>query len=305
MDWRTFERIEPSFPKTGLVFLQGWGEPLLHPGLWEMVSRVKAAGAAAGFTTNGTLLNHSNLEQLIESEVNVIGVSLAGTTAATHERFRPACEFAAIDEALVTLGELKRKRQREYPHLHVAFLLLRSNLEEVRELAGLASRWRASQVVISNLRWIPTADMQQECTLLHPELWPRAAEVLEKAKREASKRGILLHYNGPGVGEPHPVCSENVLKACFVSRQGDVSPCVFTNFSASDARDLSHYSEGRRHRVEPVLFGNVREQSMPEIWNSEKARGFRKIFEDRLSKEHPGTDGLPTACAHCYSLVEQ
>jgi MoaA/NifB/PqqE/SkfB family radical SAM enzyme len=36
------EIMEPHFASATLVFLQGWGEPLLHPKFWEMARRTKA-----------------------------------------------------------------------------------------------------------------------------------------------------------------------------------------------------------------------------------------------------------------------
>ena len=33
--------IEPALPTTGLVYLQGWGEPLLYPDLWKMIDFLK------------------------------------------------------------------------------------------------------------------------------------------------------------------------------------------------------------------------------------------------------------------------
>lgn len=305
MDWRTFKRLEPSFSKTDLVYLQGWGEPLLHPDIWQMVRHVTRAGAAVGFTTNGTLLDEGNLERLIEHEVNVVGISLAGTRPATHERFRPSCKFQLIDEALTALNELKRKKRTDYPHVHLAFLLLRSNLEEVGGLVDLASRWGASQVVVSNLSWIAGPEMQEESTLLDPEIWPRVAEVLARARRHASSKGMLLHYYGSGMGEPNSICPENVLKACFVSHNGNVSPCVFANLSLHAASHVSQYFDGQPWRSAPIIFGNIHEQSLPEIWNSDKAKQLRRTFEDRLPIEHPGTNELPAACTRCYRLRER
>lgn len=304
MELRTFEHLGPSFADADLVFLQGWGEPLLHPDIWRMVRRVRAAGAAVGFTTNGMLLDAESLERLVEDEVSIVAISLAGTTPATHERFRPACKFLAIDQALLALAELKRKKRSEYPRVHLAFLLLRSNLEEVGGLVDLASRWGASQIVVSNLSWIVEQQMEDECTLLAPEIWPGAAMVLELARRRASAKGVLLHYHGPGVGEPRFICPENVLRACFVSHSGNVSPCVYTNFSLGADSHVSRYFDGRHTQVSPIVFGNVHERSLPEIWDSEEARQFRNTFEERRRQEHPGTAGLPAACAHCYRLRE-
>lgn len=53
---QTFDSLTPAFSLTDLVFLQGWGEPLLHPRFWDMVHRVKRAGCWVGFTTNAMAL---------------------------------------------------------------------------------------------------------------------------------------------------------------------------------------------------------------------------------------------------------
>jgi MoaA/NifB/PqqE/SkfB family radical SAM enzyme len=305
MDAQTFERLRPSFPSADLVFLQGWGEPLLHPEFWEMVRRAKAAGAMTGFTTNAKLLDQACTLQLVESGVDVVAVSLAGVTPATHERFRPGCSLAQIDGALAGLKKLKRERGVQEPHVHIAFMLLRSNWREVDRLVDLAARWGVTQVVVSNLTWIGTAAMQEESILERRDLWPEVTTVLERARRDASGKNIEFCYQGPGTGQPRPTCTENILKACFVSCCGDVSPCVFTNLSGLSDDRVIHYFEGRAHKVERLVFGNVRGETLPAIWNSEKARGFRQSFQTRLATDSPGTAHLPEPCRHCYKLLER
>lgn len=289
MDWDTFERLAPVFANTGLVYLQGWGEPLLHPDIWHMVRRVHVAGAKVGFTTNAKLLDDRALAAAAESDLDILAVSLTGTTPETHECFRPSCRFRTIERALERLADRKRKLKTNRPHLHLAFLLLRSNVGELEHLPALAARWGASQIVVSNLTWIPD-DLQAESSLLHPEDGPRIQEVLDAAQRDADSRGILLHHHGGGLGNPLPVCAENVLKSCFVSHRGDVSPCVF--------------STPGLHRTEPILFGNVRETPLREIWQSDAASQFRQVFQDRLSQQHPGTHRLSAACRDCHKLRE-
>ena len=56
MSWETFERIAQAFERVKWVPLQGWGEPLLHRRLFDMIERAKSAGCKVGFTTNGTRL---------------------------------------------------------------------------------------------------------------------------------------------------------------------------------------------------------------------------------------------------------
>ncbi len=40
----TFRKLAPFLPKVKHVHLQGWGEPLLHPGFFDMAAAAKAAG---------------------------------------------------------------------------------------------------------------------------------------------------------------------------------------------------------------------------------------------------------------------
>ena len=57
LPWETFHRIACAFPLAQHVHLQGWGEPLLHPRLFDMIALAKEAGCRAGLTTNGMRLD--------------------------------------------------------------------------------------------------------------------------------------------------------------------------------------------------------------------------------------------------------
>lgn len=305
MEMRTFQHLQPSFGMANLVFLQGWGESLLHPQFWQMVKRVKASGARVGFTTNGTLLDSEALSKSLDFGVEIMGLSLAGVTPAMHERFRKGCGFQRIDTALRELKEMKRSRKTDTPRVHLAYMLLRSNRGEVDQLPNLARQWGVRQIVVSHLYLIASETMREESLLRHPELFSDVRETLEKTKRDAAQMGIDLHYDLPELGRPCEVCKENVLNSCFVSYRGDVSPCVVTNLSVKDGASLTHYFEGRAYHLQKYIFGNVNERSLKEIWTSSKARQFRKDFQRRLTMEEPGTSHLEAPCQHCYKLLER
>lgn len=304
MDRETFECLRPSLGSAGLVYLQGWGEPLLHPELWSMIRQVKAAGAVAGFTTNATLLDASSGLEIIRSGVDVVAVSLAGADPSTQERLRPGCGLARIDAALASLKNLKRLHGARTPRVHVAFLLVRSNWRELSGLVDLAVRWDAAQIVVSQMTWTGTQDFHAESLLGDPALWPEVRRALERAGQEASARGIEFCHHGPGAGPLRATCPENALNACFVSYRGDVSPCVFTSFPLAPGARATHFFEGRTHQLQPLIFGNVRERPLPEIWNSRPAREFRQSFRRRTAIAPGKTDFLPGPCRRCYKLRE-
>lgn len=304
MNMQTFQRLQPTFALADMVYLQGWGEPLLHPQFWDMVREVKSAGAKVGFTTNGVPLVDKHINKLFEEQVDILCISLGGATAATHEKFRHGCDFARIDKALRKIKTIKQERQMKGPNVHLAFMLLLSNWQELNQLPALAAEWGASQVIINNLTFIGTAAMQDESLLLHPELWPEVSAAFESAKKEAADLGIMFHYHRP-LEKPRAACTENVLKACFISYRGDVSPCVMTNISLQQLKTAEYWFQNKTYPVENYVFGNVNERSLPEIWKDPKAYEFRAAFEKRLSMKHPDTHQLPAPCRRCYKLMEQ
>ena len=93
-----FERLIPAFGKTGLVHLQGWGEPLLHPALPDMVAAAKAAGVRVGTTTNGMLLDTVRARALVNAGLDIMAFSLAGTSAAYNDRIRGGTRLDAVLE---------------------------------------------------------------------------------------------------------------------------------------------------------------------------------------------------------------
>jgi radical SAM protein with 4Fe4S-binding SPASM domain len=109
---------------------------------------------------------------------------------------------------------------------------------------------------------------------------------------EARERGIRFHAYGVGDAAGEPSCKENVLRSCFVSAEGEVSPCVMTSPGLMAGP------------VETLSFGNVRDASLDEIWRSGAARRFREIFRRRIWQGTRGRDGLPGPCRSCLKLQE-
>lgn len=60
---------------TGVITLSG-GEPLLHPELDDIISRIRDNGALAGLITNGYLLTESRIERLNEAGLDYLQISI-------------------------------------------------------------------------------------------------------------------------------------------------------------------------------------------------------------------------------------
>ncbi|MBQ0730309.1 MAG: radical SAM protein, partial [Oleispira antarctica] len=72
--------------KVPVLILSG-GEPLLRPDIWDISKRAKDMGFYVGLSTNGTLIDESNIEKIVAAKYDYIGVSIDGIEA-THDEFR-------------------------------------------------------------------------------------------------------------------------------------------------------------------------------------------------------------------------
>ena len=79
------------------VLILSGGEPLLREDIFEISARAKAAGFYVGLSTNGTLINCGNIEQIAAIGYDYVGISLDGMRE-THDRFRQ--KTGAFDASL-------------------------------------------------------------------------------------------------------------------------------------------------------------------------------------------------------------
>ena len=272
-----------------------------------MIKAVKDAGTKVGFTTNATLLDNKKIEQLLPLDVDVLCVSVAGARPETHNRFRHGCDFDLVDQHMRALKSMKEARSMTNPDVHIAFMLFHSNWQDLHDLPALATRWGAKQVIVSNLTFVGREDLQEENLLNRPELWGEVRAALESAKSEAAEKGIELQFYGPEVGERLATCRENVLHSCFVTYRGDVTPCVMTGFSMSPDQPARHYYQGKEYDIENLVFGNINDQGLADIWELGGAREFHGLYQQRVTMLIPDLERpeVPSPCRHCYKMIEQ
>jgi heme d1 biosynthesis radical SAM protein NirJ len=69
------------------VLILSGGEPLLRPDIFDISRRAKEMGFYVGLSSNGTLIDESNIERIAAIGFDYVGVSLDGIRA-THDVFR-------------------------------------------------------------------------------------------------------------------------------------------------------------------------------------------------------------------------
>jgi MoaA/NifB/PqqE/SkfB family radical SAM enzyme len=280
MPWETFGRVAEAFWRVKWVYLQGWGEPLLHRRIFDMIARAKSAGCRVGFTTNGTRLTHQTGARLLDLGLDLMAVSIAGARAATHEAIRVGSDFAKLAENLRRFLSLRREAGSAAPKVEIFYLMTPGNLAELPQAVRLAAELGADELVATNLDYVitPGLDALRAYSGSPPARDCRAA--LEAAAAAARAAGIAFRPYRLQFREM-AVCDLNPLRILFVASDGSVSPCVYT--SLAGLPEIPRVFEGRPLETPVVSFGNVNQRSLMEIWESAAYREFRSRFARRVA----------------------
>jgi len=310
MTLELFRELIPFMRYTKLIYLQGWGEPLLNPELFEMIRMCKDNGKRVGFTTNGMLLTEETIHKLIDFKVDILGVSLAGATTASHNKFRKGNDLDEVISNLELLYRLKRERNSQRPELHLAYIMLKSNFHELEKIVPIAKRLGVTQIVASNLSLILGPELASEAIFNDTDLTDNYREILEKIKEHAGGEDILFAYNQPGLDETSIRCNENVCHSCVVNVDGEISPCVFTNpvlTAGSDRtgnRTTEHIFKDRLLPLTSISFGNIEHEKLSRIWHKKEYVGFRTAWSSgSIAELQDGLANLPESCMNCYKRL--
>lgn len=292
MPLELFEEILPKLVKsaesshwrTPVIHLQGWGEPFLHPDFFAMAEKTKRTGCAVGTTTNATLMNEATAARIVDCGIDLISFSVAGIDE-RNDRIRRGTKLNRVLDAIAMLDRLKADRSSATPSVHVAYMLLKSGIEEVEKIPDMMANRGIDQVVVSTLNVVPDPAIRDEVIAPKIEeefqiLDRRLAQVAEHAGED----GFELHYDIPRPTRPTGLCAENVQAAIVVTVDGEVTPCVLNRFRAEN---------DPRPNQSPFHFGNLKDRSLADIWWSDAYVRFRRSFWDAKP---------PLRCQDCQKL---
>ncbi len=307
MPLKLFCELVPFLRYTDLVYLQGWGEPLVNKDIFEMIRICKDRGKRVGFTTNGMLLTEETLQTLVDLQLDIIGISLAGTTPRTHNQIRKGTDFNKLISEIERLRKIKAQKKTEAPAVHLAYLMLKSNFCELKEILSIANRVEAKQIVASNLTLIVDPELCPEAIFHDAQHMDYYRSTLDEIRQRAAREDIIFDYHGPGLDDASLGCRENVYQACVINVEGEVVPCVFTNPVLCGDRKLSggkpcrYFFKDQSLPLRSMSFGNIQNESLTRIWNKEQYCRFREIFDPEAGiSRRQVWSRMPQCCLACY-----
>jgi len=274
MEWDIFSSLLPFVRKTELVHLQGWGEPLLHPRLWDMAKAIKEKHGRVSLTTNGMLLDEAASREACRVGLDMVAVSVAGARAATNDSLRVGSRLNQICGNISYLCSLKPR-----PKVNLVMQMMRPNMEELPGLVTLAARLGVDKVIVPNLDYIPTAEVDAlRAFAFSPD--PHLTELVQEAKYRGKELRIKVHTYPLNLQDNVAMCDADPLHNVWMTIWGEVAPCAYLALPCRG--NIPRLFRGKTELLPRFSFGKVTD-GLGRVLNGRTAVAFHEAFSRRLA----------------------
>ncbi len=262
MQWDTFTEVVDRLVDREPLTLTGWGEPFLHPRIFEMIAYCKVRGHRVLITSNGLFSKPEILENILQSDLDVLTFSLdsvEGNANVEHGHTNAAVNRNI--EALAARRDPSRLSLRLQATLHAG---CENDLYEVIRFAG---RIGCETVNVGRLDNAHAPELKRP----GPE---EERRIFKAAQHVANQAGVQLDWlqyavsSGPTrwvykmlrkrLHRSGKYCLKTFDNA-YVSREGNVTPCCL---------------------LPQTQMGNVLDEDLKNIWQSAKFNDFRENYRD-------------------------
>lgn len=143
-----------------IAHLYNWGETLLHPHVGQIVKMVHERKIFTSISSHLSIDNPERVEEICESGLDHIIVSVDGATERTYQQYRRGGNFELVLENIRRIVDYKTKRNQKKPIIEwqtLGFRHLEPELGRAFELASeLHVDWFTVKGAMAPVQWQPS-----------------------------------------------------------------------------------------------------------------------------------------------------
>ncbi len=286
MSWPLFTRIVDQVPNIARVVLHGVGEPMLVRNLPRMIRYLKDRNTYVLFNTNGTLMQPKRFQDLIDTGLDELRVSLDAADRESYLRVRGKDFFDRIVRGVGRFIAHQRKAGAATPRVSLWLTGLKETITQLPHFVRLAARMGVSEVHLQRLVFDEQGYGMARADLSLFEATDAAErDAIAEAAALGRELGVTLDASGatePGLSlerredaQPWATC-RRPWSLMYFTAHGRALPCCIAPFSV---RGYDNYT-----------LGDATQRTLRDIWNGPAYRDFRTA----LLSEAP-----PAPCRNC------
>jgi radical SAM protein with 4Fe4S-binding SPASM domain len=244
------ETIDQSKDHLTWLHLYFQGEPFLNPEFLKMVSYADQEGVFTSTSTNAHYLSQDTVDQIIQSGLGQLIVSMDGITQEIYEKYRIGGKLEKVQSGLKTLISSRAKAKKIFPRVVLQFLVTGQNEHQIPALKTWAEALGVDELQLKSTQIYEYEDGSE---LIPSDLGYSRYIPDGKGKWKLKKKIENKCWR--------------MWQGAVVTWDGRVVPCCFDK----DAQ---------------YVMGQLPEKSLAAIWNSENYQKFRaQLLEDRAQLE--------------------
>lgn len=233
-----------------LILLWDWGEPFMHPAVFDMISRAHEKKIRIVSSTNGHLFaDPRRADEVIRSGLDTLIFAVDGISQETYEKYRHKGSLQRVLDGIRVMVKRKKELRSATPLINFRFIVMRHNEQEVDLLRSFVQELGVDALTLKTLN--PCSDNTYG---------DRANGADKKSSPLLPRDPRYCRFVYDGQGDPIRLrrnACRNPYNSATVHWDGTVCPCTYD------------YDER-------FVLGNLNHSSFGEIWNGPAYRIFRK-----------------------------
>lgn len=251
-----FKQIASDMDASKILINVTGGEPLVRKDLHEVMEyATKDLGFHWGMTTNGILLNDTNIEKLKKANMETISISIDGLQK-THDEFRGVP--GSYD---IIINNIKKIKEANFlKHIQVTTVFHKENINQLNELYEIMTGLGINSWRLISMDPIGRANENDNFLLDGKEI----KRLLDFIKSKKNNRKMEVIYGCPGfLGLDY---EKEVRKYYFYCKTGINVASILYNGDLFVCPNVP--------RIKELIQGNIRNDNFKEVWDN-KYKGFR------------------------------
>jgi radical SAM protein with 4Fe4S-binding SPASM domain len=135
LDYELFKKIiDQSKKSLTYMHLYFQGEPFLHPQFLEMIRYADVSGVFTATSTNAHYISEKNVDQIIESGLKHMIVSMDGISQEVYQEYRVGGNLEKVQKGLSLILKRKKEKNKPFPRIILQFLVTGKNEHQIPDL---------------------------------------------------------------------------------------------------------------------------------------------------------------------------
>lgn len=246
--------------KVPVLILSG-GEPLLRPDIFEIAHRAKAIGFYTALSTNGTLIDESNIDRIAAVNFDYLGISIDGIKE-THDKFRR--KEGAFDASMHAL----RLCRDQGIKVGLRYTMTQDNAAELPQLLDLMDQEQINKFYFSHLNYAGRGNKnRQDDVILNTTRW--AMDLLFERALDDARQGRGTEFV-TGNNDADGVYLLHWVEQHFPGQAGHIRAKLVQWGGNSSGVNISNIDNQGNVHPDTMWWnynlGNVKQRPFSEIW---------------------------------------